>query len=477
MKNWKRLFSVENLLSLANNHNGILIVVIVGIIFVMTRLMYYQFPLMHPDYGNHLLIIRYLRKGYLPYKEFSLTHMPGLYVLMFFGTLVFGSTLGSLLVYLVVVSLVFPLFFTYLKNAFSSSLLASLGIILLLTDALFTIYTKVATFDCLALVFILPVLIICQQKKISKHDYFLLTGLFFISLFIKITTVYFFGFYFGSQIFFAIFQRKSFQEKLKASCLLLVTVSVVFLGLNWLWPEIFTDIFESHLLRPAMPLSERLINIWRVFFVSPIILLGLLSSIIFCFFPPKDKRIRFLPIFFLFFLLFSVFIPRNFYQHHLIFLLPIGVELVILLTLRLGGFILRRSHFWKVLISVLGAVALVSHFTKWVIFLSVDNHGVKRIYSQVKEKEGQLYASSNFHYIAVGKEPSFEYFATIPDGPCRWGKSCDEHKKNLAKADYALIDNWVYRHIGDENFHKYLYENFYLEEYDRFSGLKFYMRR
>ena len=459
--------------------NSWYLVIFFQIAFILSRFIGYQNPLMTSDYGNHLLISKYIAQGRIPYKEFSLTHMPGLYIPMVLGFLISGSTIFPFLFTTIIVSLIFPSFYLFIKDKFryKSEFLVFLGLIFIFTDPMLTMYTKVATFDTLCLPFIMLSFSIMEKKKVRRKDYLLLAGLFFISLFIKITTVYFFAFWISLRIVFFIKNKFWRNNSIIFLFILFSVVVITFLFFYLLVPELLSDIFISHLFRPSRTPQERISSLFSALLLSPLALIPIfaLSFLIAIF--SKDKNIKFWFTFSYLFILFSVFVPKHFYRHHLIYLIPIGVYLLLSLIEKTMFFLENRNRNWPFFISISGSLLLSVHSFLWFILFLSFNQNVWAIYRHARELDGQLYASNNYYYFAADKEPYFWYYTTIPDGPCRWANLCSKQQEILAKADIAMVDVWARRHIFDPGFYDYLNTYFYLEDYDAISGLMLYIRR
>jgi hypothetical protein len=355
--------------------------------------------------------------------------------------------------------------------------LVIIGLLVFLTDPLLTLHTKVANFDCLALPFVFAGLILIQKQKLSSKDVFFLVGVFFISFFIKIPTIYFFLFFLVASL--VVYRQEKLKSKKLSKILvvLFLTIGVTVLILHLLLPEMFRDILFSHLLRPRMLTSKRIGFLFNAFYFSPITLLSASILAIFFLFLSRNKQTKCFSLFFLLFLLFSVFVPKHFYRHHLIMIIPMGIILGLVIIEKSVIFLKVKDRNWLKFLSVFGALLLTLHFFLWMVTLFYFNPVREEVYKKVKRTKGTLFTNNNFYYMITEKEPYFWYFVTIPDGPCRWGDTCFMHKKILAKSDYALLDSGVWIHVSDKGFYQYLHENFYLDFYNRESGLMLYLRR
>ncbi|MBN1262864.1 MAG: glycosyltransferase family 39 protein [Candidatus Pacebacteria bacterium] len=464
-----------------SQRDRLFLVLFLQFFFIVTRFLGYRNPVATSDYGNHLLISKYMVEGKVPYREFSLTHMPGLYWLLRLGFLVSDSVFWPFLFYVLVVSLVVPGLYFFTKTFFKEDFIVLLAVILFLGDPLLTLYAKVVTFDCLALVFIVFILLVLGKKTLLRRDYLLLALLFSVNFLIKITAAYYWAFFLFS--FFVVYYQNRVEviKVIKIGLTFFFSTSITLLALKVSMPELLPDILSSHLLRPAMSLKERLFFLFHTLSLSPVLLLLAFLVAWPMLFLVRDKKVKHRALFFLVFFIFSVFIPRHFYQHHLITVLPIGLSLVASAAKAFLAFFNKQrmpnKNFVFSLASLTLAIFLTKHTFYSLVLLAYNNLKTGEIYERASKLEGKMFANNNFFYMITGKEPHFWYFVTIPDGPCRWGNSCYMHQKILASSDYALLDSAAKIHILDPGFYQYLYSNFYLDSYEQFGELSLYLRR
>ncbi|HUW21822.1 MAG TPA: hypothetical protein VMW41_04110 [Candidatus Bathyarchaeia archaeon] len=451
------------------------LVFLIQLLFIATRFIYYQSPYVSHDHGNHLLIAKFIARGGLPYREFAVTHMPGLYLPLVLGFWISESLFFPMLFYFLIVSFIIPLSYQLFKEIFKNKIFAFFGLILFFTDPLLTIYSKVTTYDCLALPFLLAAMILLQKKRLQTKDYLLMTGIYFITFFIKLTTVYFLGFLLGLNFLVYFYDRQKRKEITRLIVIQVVITAVSLLLLNRFMPYLTNDVFSAHLKRFWLPVSSRISELFSTFSYSLVNLLsGFLVAIFWLF--SKNKQAKLFSLFFLMYLLFSVFVPHNFWRHHLIFLIPIGSVLILFTTEKMINFLKEKNWSWRLLILSTGLVVLGLHFFFWYTDLTYFNPEIEKLYEKAKKLPGQLFANSNYSYIVTEKEPYFWYYVTVPDVPCRCG-NCTFYKDILTKSDFALLDTNLRWKAIDENFADYLYRNFYLDLYDSRTGRALYRRR
>lgn len=455
-----------------------LLVLLIQLVFFLSRFINYRYPRYNYDHGVHLLILKYIALGKVPYQEFSLVHMPGLYLLLAPFVKQAESLFSVMSFYYLIVSFNVLLYYFLLKKIFKEKWISFAGVILLVIDPLFNRLTSVVGIDPVLSVILMITLLFLEKKKFKRFDSLVFLFLYILGFIFKLSTIYYIFFWFLA-FFLTNLTIKEKRNKTydKLFFLFLAFFIVSYFGLLILFPEMSWDIFTSHLLRPSLSIRQRLENLFRGFEMSVANLLPAVIISSYGMLQVGSKKMRHYSLFFLIYILFSIFLPKNFWYHHLLIILPVSNILVLMGLNDLLVFIKDRSVRWLWTVSVVISIVLAYNLFSLYKVARFNLSSSRQIVDKLSAIDGTLYTSNNYFYFLSGKYPPFWYYATIPDAPCRWGKCCEIHQKLLQESDYALLDESTKGHVTDSGFYDYLHENFYLDYYDPGLNLMFYSRR